>query len=149
MPYDPPGVKPRMKRSAKIVIVIPLVAMAWLGLAMAPKPWTARCIVGLSVMICATAALTIARLQLGNSFTIRPQANVLVTHGIYSRIRNPIYIFSAIAIAGLLLYLNWLRLYWAFLILIPMQVFRARMESRVLEERFGEEYRRYKARTWF
>jgi protein-S-isoprenylcysteine O-methyltransferase Ste14 len=32
---------------------------------------------------------------------------------------------------------------------IPVQVFRARKEARVLSEAFGEEYARYKAKTWF
>jgi protein-S-isoprenylcysteine O-methyltransferase Ste14 len=33
--------------------------------------------------------------------------------------------------------------------LVPMQVVRARKEARVLAAAFGEEYARYKARTWF
>ena len=32
--------------------------------------------------------------------------------------------------------------------LIALQVWRARAEARVLEERFGEEYLRYRAQTW-
>jgi len=38
------------------------------------------------------------------------------------------------------------------LVLLPlpaMQVWRARAEAKVLEARFGEEYRRYRAGTWF
>jgi protein-S-isoprenylcysteine O-methyltransferase Ste14 len=35
------------------------------------------------------------------------------------------------------------------LLLIPLQVWRARNEARVLEEKFGEEYREYRRRTWF
>ena len=35
------------------------------------------------------------------------------------------------------------------LVVIPMQIFRARREARVLEEKFGEEYREYRRRTWF
>lgn len=137
-----------MKRSARVVTLVPLAAIALL-LEFASKPWTALRIIGLVVTIGASAALTMARLQLGNSFTILPEANELVTQGIYSKVRNPIYVFSAIGIAGLLLYLNWLGLFWIFLIVIPLQIVRARKEGRVLEERFGEEYRQYKARTWF
>jgi protein-S-isoprenylcysteine O-methyltransferase Ste14 len=139
----------KMKRSSRVVTVIPLAAIALLLLEFASRPWTVLRILGLVVTIGASAALTMARLQLGNSFTILPEANELVTRGIYSKVRNPIYVFSAIAIAGLLLYLNRLRLFWIFLIVIPLQIVRARKEGRVLEERFGEEYRQYKARTWF
>jgi protein-S-isoprenylcysteine O-methyltransferase Ste14 len=34
-------------------------------------------------------------------------------------------------------------------IVTPMQIVRARKESQVLEEKFGDEYRQYKQRTWF
>jgi protein-S-isoprenylcysteine O-methyltransferase Ste14 len=37
----------------------------------------------------------------------------------------------------------------ALLVIIPVQILRARRESRVLEEKFGEEYREYRRRTWF
>ncbi len=36
-----------------------------------------------------------------------------------------------------------------FALLIPLQVKRSRKEAKVLEEKFGEEYRAYKRRTWF
>jgi len=35
------------------------------------------------------------------------------------------------------------------LIIVPMQIVRAWREARVLEERFGDDYRAYLARTWF
>jgi protein-S-isoprenylcysteine O-methyltransferase Ste14 len=39
---------------------------------------------------------------------------------------------------------------WIFPVaLIPVQMMRARSEAKVLEEKFGEEYRRYRAGTWF
>ena len=72
-----------------------------------------------------------------------------MTHGIYRRIRHPVYVFSAIGIAGLLLYMDLPKLFAVFLIIVPMQVLRAWQEGRVLEERFGEEYRAYKRNTWF
>ena len=33
--------------------------------------------------------------------------------------------------------------------LVPMQIIRARREARVLEDKFGDAYREYRARTWF
>ena len=41
----------------------------------------------------------------------------------------------------------WLLLLLA--IVIPMQIVRAGKEAKVLEEKFGDEYRQYKQRTWF
>ncbi len=95
------------------------------------------------------AALTVARLQLGNSFSITPQAKRLVTRGIYSRIRHPVYIFGWIALSGLVLYLNQPKFLLLFVLLVPVQVARARAEERVLQQHFGEEYSRYRAATWF
>ena len=91
----------------------------------------------------------IGRIQLGGSFSVRPKAHALVTHGLYSRIRNPIYVFGGLAIAGAFLYIDQPRYLWLFVVLIPLQIYRARQEGKVLEARFGDEYRQYKWRTWF
>jgi protein-S-isoprenylcysteine O-methyltransferase Ste14 len=140
-----------MKPSALFVTVLPLLSTVALCLLVRPAAaaWSAPRIAGLVLLIFGMALLTVARIQLGNSFSIVPRATELVTHGLYARIRNPVYVFSAVAIAGFVLYLGRLNLFAIFLILIPLQVRRARAEARVLEERFGEEYRRYRAGTWF
>lgn len=93
--------------------------------------------------------LTLARAQLGNSFAVTAQAKELVTGGIYSRIRHPIYVFSALTVAGLLMYLARPHFLLLLLVLVPVQIWRARIEEAVLEQRFGETYTRYKQRTWF
>jgi len=86
---------------------------------------------------------------LGTSFSATAQARHLVTRGLYSRIRNPIYIFGMIGLAGVFLFLHLLVLFLVFLALIPMQIFRAKNEARVLENAFGDEYREYRRKTWF
>jgi len=82
--------------------------------------------VGLGLAILAFALWATARLQIGASFSVQPKAKVLVTHGIYSRIRNPIYIFGMVWIVGLILAIGepWLLL--IVLVLAPMQVVRAK-----------------------
>jgi protein-S-isoprenylcysteine O-methyltransferase Ste14 len=60
-----------------------------------------------------------------------------------------IYLFGALVIAGAFLYINQSRYLWLFVVLIPLQIHRARQEEKVLEARFGDEYRQYKSRTWF
>jgi len=108
-------------------------AVRWVGLAV--------CLVGLSGVI-------LGRYTLGRSFSIAPKATALVTTGIYSRIRNPIYVSSTIFILGLVVMMrraSWLAL--LLIIIIPMQIIRARQEARVLEAKFGDAYREYRKRT--
>jgi protein-S-isoprenylcysteine O-methyltransferase Ste14 len=138
-----------LNRGVILVIVVPLVGIPILIYEFAHPPWRPLRVAGLALMIPALALLTVARFQLGNSFSMTPQAKNLVTHGIYSRIRNPIYFFGTFVFVGLFLFLE---RPWLLLLTVPvliLQIIRARAESRVLEEHFGEEYRRYKASTWF
>jgi protein-S-isoprenylcysteine O-methyltransferase Ste14 len=111
--------------------------------------WTTMRIAGLVLTIVGDALLTIARFNLGNSFSVTAQAKKLVTNGIYSRVQHPVYVFSTLALAGLVLYFQQPMWMLALAVLIPVQVLRARKESRVLEEKFGDEYRVWKRRTWF
>lgn len=90
-----------------------------------------------------------ARLQINASFAVKPKAKALVTHGLYSRIRNPIYIFGMLWIAGLILALGKPRWLIILLAVAPMQIIRAKREARVLEAKFGDAYRSYRRHTWF
>jgi Phospholipid methyltransferase len=91
-----------MKRSALMVTIVPLLAIAYIVYGFAHPPWTPLRIAGLVLLIPALLLLTISRIQLGNSFSFAPQASQLVTRGIYSRIRNPIYVFGTISFIGAL-----------------------------------------------
>jgi protein-S-isoprenylcysteine O-methyltransferase Ste14 len=139
----------RMNRGPKFFILVPMAAIALLLYEYGHSPWNAHRVAGLILMIAALIPLTVARIQLGNSFSLTPQARELVTQGIYSRIRNPIYVFSTFFLIGLFLFLGNPYLFLLFLVILPLQFFRARAEGRVLEEHFGDQYRQYKARTWF
>lgn len=138
-----------MNRGAAIATLVPLVGIGILVGSYWQVHWTSLRVAGLVLMVVGLALLTIARFQLGDSFSLSPQARKLVTDGIYSRIRNPIYVFGMFIFAGLFTFLDQPYLFLFFLLIIPLQFFRARAESRVLEQRFGEEYRQYKAMTWF
>jgi len=138
-----------MNLKALLFAILPPFAIALLMAMFAPSIWTPTRIAGLVIIVIAIVLLTMVRVTLGNSFSVTPQARKLVTTGIYSRIRNPIYVFSGIGIIGVALYSNKPAFLLLLVVLIPMQIMRARAEGRVLEERFGEEYRAYKARTWF
>ena len=91
----------------------------------------------------------VARRQLGEAFSVRPEARVLVTTGLYARFRHPIYVFGTLAFLLVLLAVQgWSALVvWA--VLIPVQVVRARREESVLATAFGAQYGTYRRSTWF
>lgn len=111
--------------------------------------WTVSQIVGMAVAVPAFCLWALARLQLGKSFSISAQAKGLVTHGLYSKIQNPVYVFGGIFIAAVIVFVGRPRWLLIFLVLVPMQVMRIRAERRVLEEKFGDAYREYRKHTWF
>lgn len=133
-------------------VLLTLVVGAALGIIIwqhPPAAWGAMQVIGACLLVAGFTLWTAARFQLGRSLTVTAQARKLVTHGLYSKIRNPIYVFGSCVAAGLILVLG--RPVWllVFLIAIPLQIWRARKEASVLETTFGEEYRRYRAGTWF
>jgi protein-S-isoprenylcysteine O-methyltransferase Ste14 len=114
-----------------------------------PGPRDALRDIGLCLAVFGLAGVIAARYSLGRSFSVMAKATELVTSGLYSRIRNPIYVFSWFFVIGVVMMMRFPLLYLVPIVLIPIQIARARNESRVLEEKFGEEYRRYRASTWF
>lgn len=129
---------------AIVVVFMALFARHAFGTEMTPLQ-----IAGLCIAILAFLLLALARIQLGGAFSVQAKASTLVTTGLYSRIRNPIYFFGALMIAGIIIYANrpWFLLF--YVVLIPLQIVRSRAEERVLAEKFGEAYAEYKRKTWF
>ena len=125
------------------VFVLIFVFIAW------KQPWTAPHIAGVAIFIPSFVLFVLARIQLGRAFSIQAKASTLVTTGLYSRIRNPIYVFGSLMIAGIIIWANkpWLLLIFA--VIIPMQIYRSRKEAKVLEGEFGAAYLEYKRKTWF
>jgi protein-S-isoprenylcysteine O-methyltransferase Ste14 len=132
-------------------IVVPLIVLLLYLLVpgLKERPWTVLRIVGVILAVIGYSTFVTARLQLGKSFAVTPQAKELVSHGLYSRIRNPIYVFVDVMICGLILALH---LYWLlalFPILVVMHAFRAHREATVLQDKFGQAYLDYRGQTWF
>jgi len=141
-----------MDRGTTLRVWLPLVAgLLLLGLIVhsAPGPHGLARSIGLLLAPIGLAGVILSRYTLGRSFSVAPKATALVTTGIYSRIRNPIYISGVVFLIGLALILGRPELLAVLLVIIPMQIIRARREAAVLEAKFGDAYREYRERTWF
>jgi len=132
-----------------VTLAIVVVLVSFLIVYFWGPPWTVARIAGLVIGVPCLLLLALARIQLGRAFSVKAKASTLVTTGLYSRIRNPIYIFGGVGIAGIFLWVNMPWLLLILVVLIPMQVLRSRKEACVLEEKFGAEYVEYKKKTWF
>ena len=131
-----------------VVLAAPLVLLGWLISDSRNGSWDAMRTAGFGLIASGLVLMLIARLQLGDSFSITPQAKRLVTGGIYSVVRHPVYLTGIIAMAGLALYKERPEFLLAVALVGFMQFRRSRAEERVLEEKFGQEYRDYRNRTW-
>lgn len=137
-----------MRANVITIIVIVLAAVVLIRQAVA-LPWTPSRTIGLALAVPALLLLLTARIQLGRAFSVRAKATNLVTTGLYSRIRNPIYVFSTIVLLGVIIWSGRPLFLLLLAVLIGVQTYRSRKESAVLEAKFGDEYRRYKQKTWF
>ena len=126
-----------------------VIALTVLALQFVDQPWPPLRIAGAFIAFASLVLILIARIQLGRAFSIRAKATRLVTTGLYARLRNPIYVFGCFFFLGIAMFIPFWWLLLALVIVIPMQIVRARREAAVLEATFGEEYRRYRRQTWF
>jgi protein-S-isoprenylcysteine O-methyltransferase Ste14 len=130
------------------VQIVAVAALLWLIFSR-PGPWDLQRSIGAGLMVVGVCGIAAARYQLGRSFAIKAEARQLVTRGIYSKIRNPIYVSGIIEIAGVALALQ-RPILWLFVPpVVVMQIVRARREATVLEAAFGDAYREYRRKTWF
>ncbi|MGZ6383704.1 MAG: methyltransferase family protein [Bdellovibrionota bacterium] len=141
---------PGGKFSVNILLTLVVGAViTWLIHSHPPAAWNAMQWVGAGLLCVGFVLWSVARFQLGASLTVSAQARKLVTRGLYAKIRNPIYVFGSCTLVGLILTLGrpvWLLI---FLAIIPLQIWRASKECSVLDSAFGDEYRSYRAKTWF
>jgi protein-S-isoprenylcysteine O-methyltransferase Ste14 len=141
-----------MDRGSIFRVWLPLVVGLWVLGSLylyGPGPHDGLRILGLCLALSGLAGVILARYTLGRSFSIKAKATALVTGGIYSRVRNPIYVSGIVLGAGAFLILRQPHLWSVLLIVVVLQIVRARREARVLEAAFGDAYRQYRSRTWF
>ncbi len=93
------------------------------------------------------------RIQLGGSFQLDAKAKNLVTSGVYSKIRHPIYFGGFLVMIGWVLYVfkTSLFIFLLFLIIlyIILQIKRIRNEETVLKNKYKNKYTKYKEKTIF
>ncbi len=106
-------------------------------------------IVGIIIVVLAFILWIAARIQLGNSFTIGAHAKELVTAGLYSKLRHPVYYFSILAVTGIAIFTWNIYMTIPVILLIVIELIRIRQEEQVLEKTFGKKYINYKQTTWF
>ncbi len=111
--------------------------------------WNTHRYVGTVLAVVGVGFLAVARYQLGRSFSVKAEAHKLVTTGLYSKIRNPIYVFGMVMITGMILVLGRPEGWLVLIAAVVGQTIRARREASVLEAAFGDQYREYRRRTWF
>jgi protein-S-isoprenylcysteine O-methyltransferase Ste14 len=92
----------------------------------------------------------VALTQLGRSFSVMPEARHLVTSGIYSRIRHPLYFAEGVATLGVLLQYRSLGAALLVAAQFAVQLWRMHEEEKVLEAEFPNhaDYRRRTARLF-
>jgi len=91
-----------------------------------------------------------AQRSLGTNVTttvVTRQHHQLVTHGPYAYIRHPLYTGAIVFFLGMSIAAGSWFLPLVMLIVFPVLMMRIPKEEAELEDRFGEAYRRYKART--
>jgi protein-S-isoprenylcysteine O-methyltransferase Ste14 len=132
-----------------VTLAVVIIGMTFFGMHAAHQTWTAWRIAGIAIAAPAFLLFVASRIALGRAFSVQAKATTLVTTGVYSRIRNPIYVFGSLFILGMFIWMERPRLLLIFAILIPLQVVRSRKEEQVLTEKFGAAYLDYKQKTWF
>ncbi len=113
------------------------------------KPFTPLVWIGLLIGIPSYFLWIVARVQLGKHFSTLPRARGLVTKGLYSRLRNPVYLFSTLSTIGAILPSKSILQYLFLTTIMVLQLIRSSKEERILKQKFGKRYSQYKAQTWF
>ena len=138
----------RHLRKGSVVVVFLLLGVGAWALISGGGARCSRPVGGVLVVACSGLG-AVARRQLGRSFSVRPEARRLVTHGLYARIPHPLYVFADLALLGVVLVVAWRWLVFVWAGLVVVQAFVAAGEARRLEESFGDGYRAYRSRTWW
>ncbi len=103
---------------------------------------------GLFIGILGVILWIVAMWSLGSSLAVLPGTEQLVTKGVYRFFRHPIYIGIVLTLTGLFVACGSLVcLVYVGVVVIPLNIFRAKAEEEVLLEQLGSAYKKYKDST--
>ena len=83
----------------------------------------------------------------GHSEMTANKPQLLITDGIHGRVRHPIYLAHVSCLLGLAISSGLIAVYALVAFALATGIFLIRSEDKELEQRFGEEFREYRART--
>ena len=107
-------------------------------------------IVGLALMNTGLVIMIVGQLTLYRNYSgtvVIREGHQLITHGIYRFTRNPMYLGLIMVTAGLPVYAASRDGFLTMLALIPVILFRIRLEERLLTVYFQDEFQKYKETT--
>jgi len=134
----------------KVIPVAAVVVLLTAAFSFTQWATEAQClIVGIGLVAIALPLTLLSRVQLGRAFAVGPKATTLVTSGLYSKIPHPMYVFLDLALLGIVIAVRVPGLLGLLATLVVIQAWQSTREAKVLEDAFGEQYREYRARTWW
>jgi protein-S-isoprenylcysteine O-methyltransferase Ste14 len=88
--------------------------------------------------------------SLGSSLAVLPGTEKLVTKGLYRIFRHPVYMGIVLTLTGLFVACGSVpSLIYVLVVVMPLNIFRAKAEEKVLLEQLGPAYKQYMGSTFF
>jgi len=137
--------------SATLVFVLALLVTAWDFIQIQKMIYRFGMVnaVGLVLFLIGVVIRIVGKRTLGKyySYGLRTLPNHrLIKHGIYRHVRHPISLAAIIYSVGIPLFLS-LSGFLLMLGLIPLILYRIKIEEKMLIDKFGDEYREYMKKT--
>ncbi|MCX6815822.1 MAG: isoprenylcysteine carboxylmethyltransferase family protein [Candidatus Aenigmarchaeota archaeon] len=105
-------------------------------------------VLSLIIAIIGIVLLSIGRIAIDKAFISKKER--LITSGIYSKIRHPVYTGRILFFIGLaLLFKSFIGIILVIALLVPFHIYKARKEEREMLRKFGNKYAKYKKSTLF
>ena len=111
-------------------------------------PWQRE--IGLTLFVTGLTIMIVGQVTLWRNysgFVVIKEDHKLITYGIYRFTRNPIYLGGIMVFASLPIYAASVYGFLAMLTIIPLLLYRIKIEEELLAKHFGDEYEVYRNST--